>query len=384
MKETIHIKNLGPIKDILIADIKPFTVLIGASGSGKSLLMKTLSLFRWLYKRYNIRAYLKHSNISKSPFRFRMESYIKDSGLEQFVTGKTEVIYSRTTESGKRYEITYKNKKLSPKILDLAKGDISFDKISFIAETRSIISHWADKKINQGDLGFYFDETYEDFERALLDVPELPLEFLGIRFKVIRTSLGRKLKVLSLENQEEKFEIDFRNSSSGIQNAVPVSLIAEHFSKHFNFEKAFNRSVLSYLSEGDKLTDFRPVANVGNLEKKIYLHVEEPELSLFPDAQRDLIAVLLKKLFICTERKNHSELFLATHSPYIINYLNLLIKAHDTNKLVDGVRYNFDQLAVYQIVDGNLIDLKAVNTRLINTNRLSDPMNEIYNEYEAL
>ena len=43
MKESIHIKNLGPIKDIFIADIKPLTVLIGESGSGKSTLMKAIA-----------------------------------------------------------------------------------------------------------------------------------------------------------------------------------------------------------------------------------------------------------------------------------------------------------------------------------------------------
>jgi len=46
MKESIHIKNLGPIKDIQILEIKPFTVLIGDSGSGKSTLMKVIALFR--------------------------------------------------------------------------------------------------------------------------------------------------------------------------------------------------------------------------------------------------------------------------------------------------------------------------------------------------
>ena len=39
MKESIVIKNLGPLKDISIEEIKPFTVFIGESGSGKSTLI---------------------------------------------------------------------------------------------------------------------------------------------------------------------------------------------------------------------------------------------------------------------------------------------------------------------------------------------------------
>ena len=38
MKESIIIKNLGPLKDIHIEEIKPFTVFIGESGSGKGTL----------------------------------------------------------------------------------------------------------------------------------------------------------------------------------------------------------------------------------------------------------------------------------------------------------------------------------------------------------
>jgi AAA15 family ATPase/GTPase len=49
MTESIYIKNLGPIKDIYIENVKPFTVLIGESGSGKSTLMKAIALFRWIY-----------------------------------------------------------------------------------------------------------------------------------------------------------------------------------------------------------------------------------------------------------------------------------------------------------------------------------------------
>jgi predicted ATPase len=68
MKESILIKNFGPIKEIEIGDIRPLTVFIGESGSGKSMVMKVLVLFRWLYKMLNIRSYLKYANITQTPF----------------------------------------------------------------------------------------------------------------------------------------------------------------------------------------------------------------------------------------------------------------------------------------------------------------------------
>ena len=52
--ERIVIKDFGPIKELEINDIKKITIFIGDSGSGKSTVMKVISLFRWLYKMLNI------------------------------------------------------------------------------------------------------------------------------------------------------------------------------------------------------------------------------------------------------------------------------------------------------------------------------------------
>lgn len=384
MTESIHIKNLGPIKDIYIENVKPFTVLIGESGSGKSTLMKAIALFRWIYKMHNIRSYLKHSNISKSPFRFRMETYLKNCGFEQFIKNETEIIYTTKFESGKSYEIKFiKNKLFGTGNSELInEEDIYFNKISFVSETRNIIPLWSDKgaSFTGGYLGFYFHEVYRDFDLASETLKELELKFLNLKFAVKKSSSGKKYTIQS--NTKDVFEIDFKNSSSGTQTSVPISLIAQYFSKKFNFEDAFNRSVLNYLSNTDNLTDFKAIKNLSEINKKIFIHIEEPELSLFPDAQTQLINDLVNKCFITND--NSIELFLSTHSPYIINHLNLLIKAFDKDKLIDGAKINYDNLAVYQVVNGKLENLIAQNERLVNTNPLSETINNIYDQYAAL
>lgn len=384
MTESIYIKNLGPIKNIQIENIKPFTVFIGESGSGKSTLMKAIALFRWIYKMQNIRSYLKHSKISKSPFRFRMETYLKNCGFEQFIKNDTEIIYTIKFESGKTYQIAFNKNKLSGTANSelINEEDIYFNKISFISETRNIIPLWADRgaSFTGGYLGFYFHEVYRDFDLASETLKEVDLNFLNLKFTVKKTSSGKKYTIQS--RSKESFEIDFKNSSSGTQTSVPISLIAQYFSRKFNFEDAFNRSVLNYLSNTDNLTDFKAVKNLSEINKKIFIHIEEPELSLFPDAQCQLINDLINKCFITNE--NSIELFLSTHSPYIINHLNLLIKAFDTNNLIDGAKVDYDKLAVYQVVEGGLMNLLAQNERLVNTNPLSDTINDIYNKYNTL
>ncbi|EIW2797071.1 AAA family ATPase, partial [Campylobacter jejuni] len=47
--QKIIIKNLGPIQEAKII-LKPFIVIIGKSGSGKSVLLRTVSLLKWIYK----------------------------------------------------------------------------------------------------------------------------------------------------------------------------------------------------------------------------------------------------------------------------------------------------------------------------------------------
>ena len=82
MKESITIKNVGPLKNIQIDDIKPLTVFIGKSASGKSTIMKIVVLMRYIYKMVNIRSYLRNAKITRSPFKLRFDSLLHD-GLEQ-------------------------------------------------------------------------------------------------------------------------------------------------------------------------------------------------------------------------------------------------------------------------------------------------------------
>lgn len=379
MKESIVIKNLGPLKDILIEEIKPFTVLIGESGGGKSTLMKVIALFRWLYKMQNIRSYLKKSDV-KSPFRFRMDTYLKNCGIDEFIKNDTEIIYS-VAFNETIYEIKFLNKKLQiPPTVD--DSHLHFNKISFISETRNIIPLWANKgaSFTGGYLGFYFHEVYKDFDLASDVIKDFDLKHLNLKFAVRKGNSGKKYRIES-KDSANKFEIDFKSSSSGAQTSTPILLISKYFSQLFNFNDAFNRSVLSYLSLTDSLTQFKPVKNLSEINKKIYVHIEEPELSLFPDAQCKLIDDLVNNCFV--NNVNNTELFISTHSPYIVNYLNLLIKAFDTNSEATA-KYNYNNLSVYQVTDGRLQNLIVQNARLVNTNPLSDTINDIYDKYNSL
>jgi hypothetical protein len=62
----------------------------------------------------------------------------------------------------------------------------------------------------------------------------------------------------------------------------------------------------------------------------------------------------------------------------------LLIKASDRDKPVEGAKIAYGNLAVYQVENGKIIDLKIQNKPLINTNILSETINSIYADYNSL
>jgi len=383
MKESILIKNLGPIKEIFIDNIKPLTVLIGESGSGKSTLMKAIALFRWIYKMHNIRSYLKRSKVSKSLFRFRMDTYFKNCGFDQYLQSNTEIAYSVEFSNSKTYKLHFiKNKLIGASDKNIIQAsDLQYNKLSYISETRNIIPLWAERgaSLTGAFLGFYFHEVYNDFDLASDNIKEMNINYLNLKLTVKKIQGSKKYNVHGNNND---YEIDLKNSSSGIQNAIPVSLIAEHFSQNFDFENSFNRSVLNFLSKSDNLTDFKAIKNLGDINKRIYIHLEEPELSLFPDAQCELINDLISKCFI--KNNNNINLIFSTHSPYIINHLNLLIKANDKEQFIDGAKIKFEDTAVYLVENGQIVSLMVQNQRIINTNALSDTINNIYDKFNNL
>ena len=95
MAEYLRIQNFGPIIDIEIDNIVPFTILIGESGSGKSTVMKVLSMFRWIYKRVVLRSYVRQAGIRKTDLGIRMKTLLKTSQLNEYIQSDSEVIYRK-------------------------------------------------------------------------------------------------------------------------------------------------------------------------------------------------------------------------------------------------------------------------------------------------
>lgn len=387
MKESIIIKNFGPLKEVEIDDIKPLTVFIGKSAGGKSIIMKVIVLMRYIYKMVNIRSYLKNAKITRSPFKLRFNSLLHD-GLKGMITAQTEIYY--TVEiNGNKYTLKYTNRGLQSDI-NIPDKDLIFFKEAYVSGMRSLIPIWASKAVSvKGEnLGFFFHETFNDFNDATDVIKEQKLEYLNLKMKVRKS--GNRPKLFTIESlQNDAVPIELRYASSGIQTSAPLVAIVHYFAQEFSFKDAFQRSVLNYLYKQDLLTKFTPGINRNKLGKYVHIHIEEVELSLAPEDQRALMSNLIEKVFHKNKKDRKLGLMVSTHSPYIVNHLNVLLRAGYFEKARE--KYPFlekDDIAVYRVNEGKIISLMATDNDtgeyVINALDMSDTMERIFEEYESM
>lgn len=382
MKEYITIKGFGPLKNIENLEIKPFTVLIGESASGKSTLMKVVAMMRYLYKMANIRSYLYRSNITKSPFKIRLDTLLKRQGMTKMFTKDSLIVYRVQMNDGVIYEMRIENGNLK-KTEVIEQRHLMLCKNSYVSENRNIIPTWAKTswKNKGATLGFYFHETNEDFGCASEGEKELMMDFVGMKM-IITHPKGKPTRYQIVPTDGHHTPIELTEASSGIQTSAPLVLIVDYFAKDFSFKEAFNRSVMSYLYEMENLSKFKAVSEPTALTKVVNIHIEEPELSLFPDAQCKLI----EKIFYAAlhaESDRTLNMMLATHSPYILNYLNIVLNQTKEGK----AKLTNQNLAVYGIHDGSTMNLLMKDDKgrdIVDTLDLTEMMSVIFNEYTEL
>lgn len=387
MKESIIIKNFGPLTEVEINDIKPLTVFIGKSAGGKSIIMKVIVLMRYIYKMVNIRSYLKNAKITRSPFKLRFNSLLHD-GLKGMITAQTEIYY--TVEiNGNKYTLKYTNRGLQSDI-NIPDKDLIFFKEAYVSGMRSLIPIWASKAVSvKGEnLGFFFHETFNDFNDATDVIKEQKLEYMNLKMKVRKS--GNRPKLFTIESlQNDAVPIELRYASSGIQTSAPLVAIVHYFAQEFSFKDAFQRSVLNYLYKQDLLTKFTPRINQNKLGKYVHIHIEEVELSLAPEDQRAFMSNLVEEVFHKNKKDRKLGLMVSTHSPYIVNHLNVLLRAGYFEKARENYPFlEKDDIAVYRVNEGKIISLMATDNDtgeyVINALDMSDTMERIFEEYESM
>jgi len=331
MSENLIIKNFGPIKDIDIP-LKKKMVFIGPQGSGKSVIAKVLTIFRHIYAKEI------ETEGNNDFIRHNIQNYLSN---DSFIEYKTPEV-----------SIKYKDKKFQTASANfLSKASL------YIPTERILISMIANASFsfmkNDISLPWYITAFGDAFQKSALEIKELNINFLKTTYK---NENGTDRVYYN-----DKDSIKLSESASGMQAVIPLLLTMEYVNK------------------------------VRIQGSQVIFVVEEPELNLFPTAQKELVNYLVKK---CSA--HNDDLVLTTHSPYILSSLNILLFAWKVAQASPEKKEKVKQIipeecwlnpadfGAYYVIDGGVKSILSESTGLIGENELDSVSEDLAGDFDQL
>jgi hypothetical protein len=305
---TIEIRNIGPIKEVPEITLNSVNVFMGPQSSGKSTIAKIISHCTWVEKDVATSQSLKEYD-GTTRFKDELESFHKIRGYfraDSYIRYQSDVV-----------EIVWENVSCRTEWGDI--WSYKHSKIAYIPSERNMVILPEARRVELGNTNvrsFLFD-----WFTAREKCADLPLLNLGVNYHYAE---AKDEDHIQGEGFNSAYDILLSNASSGLQSLTPLLVMIKYLTKWVYEEKT-----PSY-EQKQKLGMF--VKTFSNLYsdqlKKLYQSffetnnsqfiIEEPEMNLFPETQRDLVYHLLNK---CLEREGN-RLTITTHSPYILYALN--------------------------------------------------------------
>jgi predicted ATPase len=331
----IKIKNFGPVKDGFQGkggwfDVKKVTVFVGSQGSGKSTVAKLISIFAKIEKS------LVRGDFEKNWFetKGRLKSYyLPYHRLEDYLYDNSEIEYI-----GDKFSIAYKYEKLV--ITEIPGNTYSLPQIMYVPAERNFLTYIKgaeELKLSSEALQEFSTEYYNAIQGIKGDSLLLPINNTEIKYDNRSDELYLK---------GNNFRVKVRVASSGFQSFVPLYLVSDYLAnsvKQQSGQKGTMSSeetlkfqkVLRTIWDNEHLNDIQKRQAISELasvfNKTAFINiVEEPEQNLFPSSQWQMLQSLLS----LNNMNEGNKLILTTHSPYLINYLSIVIKA---KKVLDSI-----------------------------------------------
>lgn len=332
----IKIKNFGPIREGFHEndgwiDIKKVTVFIGNQGSGKSTVAKLISTLSWLEKVIFNKRLSKSDVEEKSKFQ---TEYCNYQNLKNYFNDNSVIEYE-----GNSSVMTFKDGKFKINDIKQAKKPYLVPKIMYVPAERNFISAVSQPTRLRGlpmPLYTFLDE-FERSKQELSNSIDLPINNIKFNFDQ-KSGLSRVVG--------EDYNILLSEASSGLQASIPLFIVSKNLAEGIDKEPDHSKKLTSLLETriirervlelltNEKLTD--EIRNsalelLSSLTKNnCFINiVEEPEQNLFPSSQWGILNSLLE-----FNMNDGNHLIMTTHSPYIINYLTLAVKAGILNKKI--------------------------------------------------
>lgn len=392
MQQKIIIKNLGPIRDCEI-EINPFTVLIGKSGSGKSIILRTISMCKWIYKKMQYKNLLKKSKAKSDALRFRLDRLLRDSVLDDFFSEKTYIEFKVNNKS----IILIENKKLKPQYNNMS-SQFMLSKIVFLNENRTVLPEiLSTPGGRKARFSYYTDDMIENFYLAFDEIGNnFKLNTIDIEL-FSRKAIGFNQIFVKRDNKNIKLE----HVSSGEKNTIVLELILTYFSEKYDLNSSYHSNLRLLLNAIDlnNMQNIRKVFDYVSDElkgKALFIKtffIEEPESNLFPINQKELTYFLSS---IGKNKNSQFEILLSTHSPYMLTAINNLLYASQIlkskpelkEKIYEIVDEKYilenNDLSVYMIENGTANSIIDTETNLINADSIDSVSSDILNDFEKL
>ncbi len=391
--KTIHVRHIGPINDSGVLHLAPVSLFCGRQGSGKSTLAKLFSTCLWLEKalvKGNVT--IKHVT-SYSRFKKELCGYHR---LTDFFSAESYLRYESNffvfTYAESRFNVEAKEQQhfLMPKVMYVP------------AERNFMVAVEHAEKIKK--LPPSLQTLQDEYLHALREAKgTLPLYVDQVALQYDKLN-----KVTWVVGKEHKTKVN--QAASGFQSIAPLMVVSDYLSGMVNGktesisieEKNRFRKEIQKILSNKKYTDEMKNLLIENLNSQLKIDcfwniVEEPEQNLYPQSQRMVLNALLKNF----NQSPHNGLIITTHSPYMLNYISLNIKAGmiakkqpDCAKAVSNVVpreswLDAEQVKVFEIQDGTVTELRKyegmpsddnfLNNALAETNNLFDQLLEIEN-----
>ncbi len=392
----IRIKNFGPIKEGYHEnngwmDIKKVTVFIGDQGSGKSTVAKLIATCIWLEKAKN-RGDLDRVATNFNWFEHRCLMY---QGIKNYILPNMEIEYI-----GNLYRIIIiRNEPL--KFDEIKDRNYIVPKIMYVPSERNILSTIKSAYDVTG-LPDALSTFGEEVKKANI---ELKGEILKLPFKKFSYTYKEDIDVSYVIG--EGYQINLLEASSGLQSTIPLFIVSRNLANSILYaddDSNPNISVNQLIRRNNELANIvmdKSIAKENlNIElNKVYARyhnksfiniVEEPEQNLFPTSQRAILNSLVEFNNMSTGNK----LIITTHSPYLINYITLAIKAFKVRQKLSDEKKDSDSkineivnikslikpedLIIYQLneLDGTISKLADYKGLPSDENFLNDQLSE--------
>jgi predicted ATPase len=391
LKEKLIIRNFGPIKDVEL-ELGRFNVLIGEQATGKSTVAKLLAVCRYF-------SYIIGSEIKSLPIEEPFEQGLNDWGLRDFIHTNTHISYdcnhytftaTRTTErftqiaeDGDAFEMEHPmfHTTLTARSESFKKLIEEFHKIRPTASTilSAVTSTHIPSSFYENDVAAVMDNPFyfpaerglqslfslgnkprisNSLFRQLADINEIAYSFkvdtliepLNITYKV---SDGEAV----VKKGTDGAFFALLNSAKGYQTTIPIVLVTKYYKEVRKKRKTFI--------------------------------IEEPELNLYPTAQRDLMQYLVDRVI-----NYDNAMLLTTHSPYVLASLNNLIYSYRLGQIypdeVENIipkKYwlNQDEVSIYKLLgNGTSEDIFDREEGLIQAEKIDGISEDLNAKFEAL